>query len=67
MANGSTPVWGADGPISMPEPPQGEADRLVSFGGFAFGVNGLVPDLSDSDLQDYLLPFFAPVNPAEEA
>lgn len=66
MANGSTVRWGSDVPISMPEPPPTDVPRSVKFGGFAFGPNGLVPDLTQSDLDNLLQPFFAPVNPPQD-
>jgi hypothetical protein len=42
----------------MPEASTDEV--LVDMGAHGFSVNGLVHNLSESDLEDYMMPTFAP-------
>jgi hypothetical protein len=50
--------WGADVPISMPEP--SNDDVLIDMGAVGFSENGLVHNLNSSDLEEYQIPTFGP-------
>ena len=50
--------WGTDVPISMPEPTTD--DVLIDMGAYGFSENGLVHNLTPADLEDYMMPTFAP-------
>jgi hypothetical protein len=50
--------WGTDVPISMPEPTTD--DVIIDMGAHGFSINGLVHNLSQSDLEDYMMPTFTP-------
>ena len=51
--------WGADVPISMPEAnPNNET--IVDMGDKGMGIYGLTHNISDADLEDYMMPTFQP-------
>lgn len=59
----TTSQWGADVPVSMPQPlPAGLAGQ-VPMGGFTMTELGLFHDLSRADHERLTRPAFAPYNP----
>ena len=52
-------VWGADVPISMPEPPLNKA--VIDMGAFGFSVGGMVHQITEQQRDDLALPTFAPL------
>jgi hypothetical protein len=63
----SEPVhWGADVPVSMPQPLDESNPGIVPMDGFCFTYNGLYHDLSQADWARMAIPTFAPVSPATE-
>lgn len=52
--------WGADGPISTPEPLATRDVQMVSFGGLAFTPMGLVFDLTEVDREEHYAPRYGP-------
>lgn len=52
-------TWSADVKVSMPKPIQ-QGDALVDMGGFAFTVNGLAHNITQSDLEEISSPTFSP-------
>lgn len=51
--------WGSDTPVSMPVPPRQEI--LVDLGGgFVFTAGGIAHKITDADIEDLLMPTFAP-------
>lgn len=51
--------WGANTRVSLPVAPAGK--RIVKVGaGFAFSENGLVFDISDSEVEEMSIPPFSP-------
>lgn len=54
-------LWGADTPISLPEPPAREVRQ--SYGGFGFTDAGLCHDVAEGDLEDLMAHCFSPVRP----
>ena len=50
--------WGADVPISMPQPT--DDPILIDMGAHGFTVNGLQHNLSRADLEEYTQPTFSP-------
>ncbi|MGA5598419.1 hypothetical protein ACPCSE_29715 [Streptomyces cellulosae] len=55
--------WGADVPISMPQPLRRDQVSLVPMGGFTMTVDGLFPDLSSADAERLSTPAYAPYDP----
>lgn len=51
--------WGADVPVSMPEPLHPDRPALVDMNGFGFTIFGIAHNLKGTDLEEYL-PVFAP-------
>ena len=49
--------WGADVPISLPEPPSSKG--LVAMGGWTFTEGGLAHDISEADRQA-MVPHLSP-------
>lgn len=56
----SAESWGADVPISMPQPLSQEAVVLKQMGGFCFTNGGIAHNFTSSDLDSYLTPMFQP-------
>lgn len=52
--------WGTDVPISMPQPLDRDTTVLKSMGGFCFTTGGIAHRFTESDLEAYLTPTFAP-------
>lgn len=57
--------WGADVPVSLPQPLSGDNPALVPMDGFCFTTTGLFFDLSLADHERISVPTFAPDNPQE--
>jgi len=55
--------WGADVPISMPQPLRADQEGIVAMGGFVMTVDGLFPDMSTADHERLSRPSYAPFNP----
>lgn len=51
--------WGADVPVSMPEPLHPDRQVLVDMGGFGFTIFGITQNFRTTDLEEYR-PVFAP-------
>ncbi|GAA1978719.1 hypothetical protein [Kitasatospora viridis] len=56
--------WGADVPVSMPQPLPPDLVGLVPMTGFTMTLNGLWPDLSQADWERISRPTYAPYDPA---
>lgn len=50
--------WGADVPISMPEPPATKA--IIPMDGMAFGADGLCHPVTQEDVAEIATPTFQP-------
>lgn len=50
--------WATDTLISRPEPPSDPV--LKDFDGFGFTMNGIVHNLTESEIEDMITPTFAP-------
>ncbi len=62
----SEPVhWGADVPVSLPQPLTDDNPAIVPMDGFAFTTTGLFFDLSLADHARIAVPFFAPDRPQD--
>lgn len=59
-------AWGADTPISMPQPLSNDdaAGPTAPMGGFVFTASGLMHDLTQSDWEDMSRPTYRPSSPA---
>lgn len=55
-----TAPWGADVPISLPEPLAPGTEVKIDMGGFGFTDDGIAHQFRESDLESYL-PFYAPM------
>jgi hypothetical protein len=55
--------WGADVPISMPQPLRADQEAIVPMGGFVMTLDGLYPDMSAADHERLATPAYAPYNP----
>lgn len=55
--------WGADVPISMPQPLRADQEGIVPMGGFVMTADGLWPDMSRADHERLATPYYAPYNP----
>lgn len=55
----ATQDWGADVPVSMPEPPAEQG--LVPMYGFVFTASGLFHDLTQAEHERLSLPTYAPM------
>lgn len=55
--------WGADVPISMPQPLRPGQEALVPMGGFVMTIDGLFPDMSAADYERLSTPAYAPYDP----
>lgn len=56
--------WGADVPVSMPQPLPAGLVSMIPMGGFTMTVNGLFADMNDAEHERASRPTFAPRNPA---
>jgi hypothetical protein len=59
MADEGAP-WGADVPVSMPQPAPTDAGAVVPMGGMAFTAAGLVHDLTEVDREELLSRGYGP-------
>lgn len=57
----STKRWGADVPVSMPEPPAADNPIMRTYGGFGMTEGGITAALSTADLEELLINFFGPI------
>lgn len=55
--------WGADVPVSMPQPLRADQEAVVSMGGFVMTIDGLFPDMSAADHERLATPSYAPFDP----
>lgn len=55
--------WGADVPVSMPQPLRADQAALVPMGGFVMTLDGLFPDMSAADHERLATPAYAPYDP----
>jgi hypothetical protein len=55
--------WGADVPVSMPEPLPEGYDSIVPMGGFTMTEFGLFPDLTRADHERLSTPAYQPYDP----
>jgi hypothetical protein len=62
MSDASGFMWGADTPISTPEPPD---NVVVDFGGFGFSTGGLVHTITETEVEAFYAPFYRPAPPGE--
>lgn len=60
MAADDQPPWGADVPISMPEPPPDDGAVSVPMSGFVFTPAGLRHDLTEVDREELLSRGYGP-------
>ncbi|MFE0490205.1 hypothetical protein [Streptomyces griseoaurantiacus] len=58
--------WGADVPVSMPQPLPSDLEGIVPMGGFVMTLDGLYPDMSASDHERLATPVYAPYNPLQQ-
>jgi hypothetical protein len=58
--------WGADVPVSLPQPLSEDNIGIVPMDGFCFTESGLFFDLSQADFDRISTPSFAPENLQEE-
>lgn len=58
--------WGADVPVSLPQPLDESNPGIVPMDGFCFTANGLAFDLSQADYERIATPTFAPDNPEHQ-
>lgn len=58
--------WGADVPVSMPQPLDEANPGLVPMDGFCFTSAGLAHDLSRADWERLVVPTFAPEIPTQD-
>lgn len=61
MAAGDRPVWGADVPISMPQP--ADEPEMVPMFGFAMTQYRLVHSITTAEYAELSVPVYAPENP----
>jgi hypothetical protein len=60
MAYGAV-VWGADVPVSAPEPLLDPNYCQVDMGGFGFGVSGIAHQFTTVDNETLMIPFWSPL------
>lgn len=58
--------WGADVPVSLPQPLTDDNPGIIPMGGFCFTASGLFFDLSVADHQRIATPSYAPVQPKQQ-
>ena len=51
-------AWAADTAISRPDPPS--VPVMVDFDGFGFTMNGMAHNLSSGEIEELVIPTFAP-------
>jgi hypothetical protein len=56
--------WGADVPVSMPEPLSEDNPGLIDMDGFCFTASGIAHNLSRADWEVLSVPTFSPEIPA---
>jgi hypothetical protein len=56
----STPQYGANCPISLPQPVTADPGAKADMGGFAFITTGLVHDLTETDRASLISQGFGP-------
>jgi hypothetical protein len=56
--------WGADVPVSMPQPLRADQEAIVPMGGFVMTLDGLFPDMSAADHERLATPSYMPYSPA---
>ncbi len=62
----SEPVhWGADVPVSLPQPLNDDNPAIVAMDGFCFTTGGIAFDMSQADYDRIAVPTFAPDNPGQ--
>jgi hypothetical protein len=57
--------WGADVPVSMPQPLPSDVEGIVPMGGFVMTENGLFFDLSAADHERLSVPTYTPHDPQQ--
>lgn len=57
--------WGADVPVSLPQPLEEGNVGIIPMDGFCFTENGLFHDLSQADFDRISTPSYAPDNPGQ--
>lgn len=62
----SDTTWGADVPVSMPEPLDANVPSLVPMSGFTMTEWGLQHDLNEATHEAIRTPTFAPPEPITE-
>lgn len=62
MPFNTPPAWGADVPVSMPQP--APEPVMVEMYGFGMTQYRLVHSLSRADYESLAVPVYAPVNPS---
>lgn len=58
--NNDREVWATDTLVSRPEPSSKETPVLVDFEGFGFTMNGMVHNITESEIEAMVTPTFAP-------
>lgn len=58
-------IWAADVDISMPEPLIDPHYVYADFGGFGFGATGIAHNFSQTEVELYSTPYWAPLPTAE--
>jgi hypothetical protein len=58
--------WGADVPISLPQPLTDDNPGLVPMDGFCVTATGLAWDLSAADHERISMPSYAPLQPQRQ-
>jgi hypothetical protein len=58
--------WGADVPVSLPQPLSDDNPGVIPMDGFCFTANGLFFDLSTADYQQMATPSYAPVQAKQQ-
>jgi hypothetical protein len=52
--------WGSDVRISQPQPADPDIPVVVDLGGFGFTPNGLVHNITSTEVEEVFSPTFAP-------
>lgn len=58
--------WGADVPVSLPQPLAEDNPGVIPMDGFCFTESGLFFDLSAADYARISTPSYAPVQPKQQ-
>lgn len=59
--------WGADVPVSMPQPLPAGLAHQIPMGGFTMTEQGLFHDITRADYERMSRPTFTPYNPQAQA